>query len=468
MCCWGSHARCFAQQDGVADATESTIVDDDASSQPFWLEETDSLALHADQSIPCSSCNPSQTQNLDFFAFGDVRCGYDKGFVIASKRQHDLQADDFPFRMRINGWGQLRYTYFDSQGANPDVNQFQLKRGRLIFSGSAFTDDFRYFIQLDGRSSSGDDVRLLDFFLTYDLGHHSLGLKKGVFGFQTGKYKMPFSLARYLSARDLEFTDRSTASAYFDVNRSLAWGLFGQLDVWRVPWSWEVAIFNGLVTGGAETGSSGDLDDNFAYSARIFADPCGQWGTGALADFQWHDTLAIRIGAGYAGSSINRAGSTEFSSLRVVDSGAQLSTLLPASVSQYDANLYAVDASCKFRGWSATIEYYFRTIDDFEGANIAALYDHGFWLQLGKFVVPDKLQLLSRWSRVVGDSGTLGALNQSSDEVACGIAWYFRDQNAKLVADVTHLDGAPINSSSLGIAPGDIGWLYRTQIQFAF
>ena len=83
-------------------------------------------------------------------------------------------------------------------------------------------------------------------------------------------------------------------------------------------------------------------------------------------------------------------------------------------------------------------------------------------------MVPEKLQLLTRWSRVVGDSGTLGVTDQSTDEVAGGLAWYFRDNHAKLVADVTHLDGAPINSSALDVTPGDRGWLYRTQIQFSF
>jgi hypothetical protein len=432
-------------------------------------------------------CNPAQCQNsvhansapsevfadcpqsLDDLAWIDsTKVGYDGGFIVASRRELDLKASSFPFRLRINGWGQLRHTVLDSHGPNPDVNQFQLKRGRMAFSGSSFTPDFSYFIQLDGRSSSGDDVRLLDYFLSYDVGHHAWGLEKGVFGFKTGKYKIPFTMARYLSGREFEFADRSVASTFFDVNRSLAWGLYGEPADPLIPWDWEVAIFNGLVTGGAETGSSGTLDNNFAYSAKVFAYPTGQWGTGELADFDWHDDLATRIGAGFANSTIDRSGTTEFNSLRVVDSGDRLSTLLPAAVQEYDVNLYSIDASCKFRGLSATLEYYFRSVDGFKGATVPGLYDHGFWLQVGKFICPRKLQLLARWSRVTGDSGTLGAGNQSAEEIAGGFAWYFRDQNAKLVADMTYLDGAPINSSALDITPGEIGWLFRTQIQFAF
>jgi hypothetical protein len=255
---------------------------------------------------------------------------------------------------------------------------------------------------------------------------------------------------------------------FFDVNRSLAWGLYGETNGWRMPWNWEVAIFNGLVTGGAETGSSGSLDDNFAYSARLFAYLTGQWGKGELADLEWHDTLAMRVGAGFANSTINRSGVTEFGSVRVVDSGATLSSLLPGVVDEYTVNLYSLDLSSKLRGWSLTCEYYLRNINDFEGATLPDMFDHGLWFQLGKFVLPRKLELLTRWSRVVGSSGTLGVEDQSAEEIAGGFVWYFRDQHAKLTVDATYLNGAPINSASLDISPGDIGWLFRSQIQFAF
>ncbi len=229
-----------------------------------------------------------------------------------------------------------------------------------------------------------------------------------------------------------------------------------------------MAVFNGLVTGGAETGSSGTLDTNFAYSARIFSYPTGHWGKGGLADLECHRNLATRVGAGIANSTIDRMGATEFNRVLVVDSGETLASLLPNAVEQYNVNLYSVDFSCKFRGWSLTTEYYFRNIDGFEGATVPELFDHGFWLQLGKFIVPGRLQLLSRWSRVNGNSGTLGLNNQSAEEIAGGFVLYFRDQHAKLTLDATYLDGAPISSSALDISPGDMGWLFRTQIQFAF
>lgn len=209
-----------------------------------------------------------------------VDVGYDEGFVLASAPDAGLEVAEAPFLLRINGLGQLRQTHFESRSSNPDLNQFQLIRGRLIFSGNAFTPDFRYFVQLDGRSSSGDEIRLLDYFMEFDLGRSWLDLDRDTLVFKAGRYKVPFTFARFLSAREFQFTDRSVASMYFDLNRSLAWGLAGQSDRGAVPIEWETALFNGFVTGGAE----------------------------------------------------------EFEMIRVVDSGERLGKVLPADVDLYSVN----------------------------------------------------------------------------------------------------------------------------------
>jgi hypothetical protein len=104
----------------------------------------------------------------------------------------------------------------------------------------------------------------------------------------------------------------------------------------------------------------------------------------------------------------------------------------------------------------------------FNGGDVASLSDHGFVLQTGYFICPETLELLFRWSRIVGNSETLGLVNRSSDEVAAGFAWYINGHNAKLVMDVTRINGVPVSSSRLDMLPGDAGWLLRTQFQLAF
>lgn len=409
-----------------------------------------------------------EAANASTSGLPQFRVGYDSAFVICGSEIVEGLDEGSVFKLRLNGWGQLRHTVSRTTGNGRNLNQFQLKRARLIFSGTAFTEDLGYYIQLDGRSTSGDDVRLLDYYLSLDVGHRDLGWDKGVLGIKAGRFKMPFNLARSLSGREFEFTDRSMASTYFDVNRSLALGLYGKVGVGQTPIHWETAIFNGLVTGGAETGSSGNLDTNFAYSARLFSNPDGNWGTMQMADWDWHEQVSTRWGAGYASSVIDRAGATEFNAIRVVDSGSLLSMLLPLSVSGFQVNLFSVDSSFKYHGWSGTAEYYFRTIQGIEGADLPDFFDHGFWLQLGKFVVREKVELAARWSNIQGNSGTLGANDQNASELSGVMTYYFRKQNARFTVDVTRLDGAPVDSAALDFSPGDNGWVFRSQIQFAF
>ena len=75
----------------------------------------------------------------DLSWLGNVRVGYDKGFVIASQQDQGLGTSDFPFRLQLNGWGQLRYTVSDMAPPNTDLNQFQLKRRGWCFQATRST-----------------------------------------------------------------------------------------------------------------------------------------------------------------------------------------------------------------------------------------------------------------------------------------------------------------------------------------
>ncbi|TWU58576.1 Phosphate-selective porin O and P [Rubripirellula tenax] len=437
---------------------EGMLVSDDG---PY--EFSTMPALPPSATVPLTDSDPSLDMTFP------LRAGYDDGFVISGPRQQTIGGSEDPFRLRINGFGQLRDTVFNSgTDSSNDLNQIQLKRGRLTFSGNAFDSDIFYLVQLDGRSNAADQLRILDYYFTYDLAHAQWGCDPGTLGFRSGLYKIPFTYARGISSREFEFADRSMASIFFDVNRSLAWGLYGSTNSFSRPVDWEVAIFNGLVTGGAETGSSGNLDNNNAYSGRLQWDAMGEWGSNDMADLEGHEDLALRIGGAGVYTTIDRKGLTEFNAIRVVDSGSSLALLLPGGVDNYSVTSFVANASIKWRGWSSTLEYYWRNIDDFQGATVPTLSDDGFWLQAGKFVIPEKLQLMARWSRVRGTSGMLGVQNESAEEIAAGAAWHFRDQHVKLVVDATHVNGAPISSSALDIFPGDDGWLFRTQFQFGF
>ena len=396
------------------------------------------------------------------------RFGYDNGFVLTSPSGVRIGTNDVPFALRINSWVQLRHTLFDSHGPNPDQNDIEFERVRLTFGGHAYTQDLKYYIQLDGDGDQGELIDLLDYYFRYDLGHDQFGWKNGRLGIQAGKWKLPFNRTRAEAGWQLEFTDRSMASAFFDINRSQGASIFGSVEPFGKTVNFETAVFNGFQTEGALPGRSGELDRNLGCSTRIYSDLIGEWGTDGEPDLTSHDYLAMRVGSGFAYTRADAEGVREFRRQRVVDSGAILASILPAGVTAYDIFFYAADMNFKYQGLSFHSEYYFRALNNFAGAPVPGLFDHGFLLQTGYFIFPETLELAARWSRINGDSGTLGVTNQSADEVAAAIIWYIRGHNAKLTFDATYLNGAPLRDSALNILPGDAGWLFRTQLQLRF
>jgi hypothetical protein len=396
------------------------------------------------------------------------RFGYDNGFVWASPSGIKVGTSDMPFALRINSWFQLRHTLFDSDGPNPDQNDIEFERVRLTFGGHAYTPDLQYYIQLDGDGDQGELIDLLDYYFRYDLGHNLFDWQNGQLGIQVGKWKLPFNRTRAEAGWQLEFTDRSMASAFFDINRSQGVGIFGSLEPFRKTVNFETAVFNGFQTEGALPGRSRELDRNLGCSTRVYSDLIGEWGKDGEPDLTSHDHLAMRVGSGFAYTRADIEGIRESTRQRVVDSGATLASILPAGVTAYDIFFYAVDMNFKYQGLSFHSEYYLRSLSNFAGAPIPGLFDHGFLLQTGYFIFPETLELAARWSRISGDSGTLGVTDQSADEVAAAVIWYIRGHNVKLTFDATHLNGAPLRDSALNILPGDAGWLFRSQLQMRF
>ncbi len=441
--------------------------------QPNWQEEFSSLreTVHQQQRVIEQQGRwiEAQQRQLDNLALASdtprssghhgITAEYDGGFVFAS-RGDGLGKSYERFMMRIGSWGQLRHNFFDSDGPNPDQNDLELERLRLVFDGHAFNTSFRYFFQLDADSDAGETVDMLDYYVTYDFGRDLFCWDSGRLALRFGKWKIGFNRAREESGTRMQFSDRSIASVLFDFDRSLGLGLLGR----RGQFDWQVTVANGIDTGGFRSSRSGDLDRNVAVAARINWLASGYWGTDGHADLDWRHTPAIRLGTGFTYTRPDLEGAREFAFPRVVDSGATIDTVLPVGTTAYNMYMYSGDLNLKYRGFSFVFEYYARQFAGFSAATL----DHGYWAELGYFVVPNHLQLLARHSRIVGSSGTLGVANRSADEVAAGFVIYVRKHNLKATFDVTHLNGAPVNDTALNIRPGDAGWLYRTQLQWKF
>ena len=90
------------------------------------------------------------------------------------------------------------------------------------------------------------------------------------------------------------------------------------------------------------------------------------------------------------------------------------------------------------------------------------LFQRGFYVEGGHFLIPQKLDVNVRYSQVSGLYG-------NASEYAAGFNWYPLDtRRMKVSFDATVLDGSPLQNTTSDILVGDSGTLLRTQVQAEF
>jgi hypothetical protein len=115
----------------------------------------------------------------------------------------------------------------------------------------------------------------------------------------------------------------------------------------------------------------------------------------------------------------------------------------------------------KYRGCSLSGEYFLRWLTDIQGNGAIsddALFDHGFFVQAGAFVVPKSLELFGRGSAVIGPFG-------SGSEIGGGVNWYVSQQsNWRFTGDIAYIHDSPAQQDRTGFTAGASGTLLRFQM----
>jgi phosphate-selective porin len=378
--------------------------------------------------------------------------GYDRGFFI---RPTPENKDDIPFDLKMNGRMQFRHIGFkDDTGATSDRNDFEVERGRLIFDGHFIDPKLRFYMQIDGDDDDNFDLKFHDFILTYA---HS-----EAFNISFGKWKVPGSRDWLESSQRLRFADRSMATTFFRPDRTTG--------VWFHGEPAEGVFYNFNIGNGFFTTdlTPAQIDDNFGFAGSLWWEPWGDFGPG-YSDLECHECAVIRLGNSFAFADMDRPSLPgEENAFRLVDSGTRLVDAFPGAngaAAGFDVWLYSLDFAWKYSGWSFTSEYFLRWLQDFEGSNVppSDIFDHGYFVEGGYFVVPETIEAIARVSRVINDGGS-----PSADEYAAGFNWFFKGHNLKLTFDVSVLNGSPASSSSPNYRAGDDGVLFRTQVDAGF
>jgi len=334
-----------------------------------------------------------------------------------------------------------------------------------------------------------------------------------------GKLKLLGPLEEYLGSGNEQFVEFGMASWFFspdDDNLAMAAGVQAKMCEDRL---YAVALVH---NGSESNASAGQLDDYPGINVGFWYDFGGTWDENkkawqlfgdCMSDVDYARNLVVRVGGAANIVPFDRRriyGDIEQARYFTVDGGRRLVDILNGSTSgfthavdKFDAYTFNAFVAAKYHGFSISNEWWFRYLNNFEtvptGGNVIrynsnlasnvifpvnSLFDYGMQLQGGYFVIPDKLEVMARWSMISGQSGNIdgdgvllpggivrGAFRnyETANEYTVGFNYFVRRHLLKFTTDFGIYDGgAPIGPSAAGFPANRDGFLLRSQLQLAF
>ena len=421
---------------------------------PGRLFRSDEAVIPASGVFPETSCDPSTS--------GEIPCShlvvYDKGWTL---RPIDPQRT--PYELTISLHNQFRYTGFASDEpsvvnaagrtvSTPDRNDFDINRGRLVFSGYAIDPRLEFYANVDYNTVADQQIQMLMAWIRHRL--------SPAFNVSYGLGKVPGTWEWQESSRYTLGAERSLATTFFRPSMTAGIWADGELR--------PGLFYRALIGDGFNTFSlnSSELDTNLAYSGMLWWEPWGPFGIG-FSDVENHVEPVIRVGQAFTYSRQDADPTGEpgpeqtvvrlSDGTRLVEPGALAPGL---TVNQFDLSLYAIHAGLKSRGRSLSGEYFFRWLTNLDGNGpvpVDSLFDHGFFMQAGTFVVPQSLELFARGSAVFGSFG-------NGSELGGGANWYVKGKRDwRFTFDVAQVDRSPAQQDRTGFLAGASGPLFRLQ-----
>jgi len=387
--------------------------------------------------------------------------GYDKGFYVKS-------ADEV-FLLKVSGYLQVLWVGQNRQTDDPrwtgrqkqdDVEGFDLKRACLAFGGHIHSPRLTYTIVVKGDAYEDHAWETHNAYVTYEFAE---ALKV-----TAGRLKLPFGRQKLVSRTRLQFAHRSAANEMFNLDRSIAAVLHGTLAK-RV--SYAVAVANGI-DNGDDSPSHEELDTNFATVARLVTHILGSK-IRTESDLSYSKDPRLEVGMSVAYNDDNGDADTEaaYSVPDRIRSGRGIGGSAVADLTGTDFLQLGADVAFRYRGFSATAEYWVRSVDgdsefgDWEhmsGRNDAR-HQQGGYVQAGYFIVPKKVELVARVGGVWDNDG------DDVWEIAVGANYFpWGTYNVLLQTDFTRMAEAPSSSPSAYLTQNDEVNMVRVQLLVRF
>jgi hypothetical protein len=224
--------------------------------------------------------------------------------------------------------------------------------------------------------------------------------------------------------------------------------------------------------------SANKIDTNLLTAASFWWEPLGAYSEPGKSRQMYDDYFAtknprIRLGTSVTRSREDRFSSTEQSSpdnTSIYNSDGVLAFATGAfapgvTVQEATYKMWAIDGGLKKSGFSINGQYFLRWLGDFDADGplpIAKTFDHGFEMSVGHFVLPKKLLLYARGSKVFGEFA-------SPYEVGGGAKMYLLPTERWWVtAEVMKVKGVPYSGAFTPYTAGLKGWMPMLQTVLAF
>ena len=224
--------------------------------------------------------------------------------------------------------------------------------------------------------------------------------------------------------------------------------------------------------------SANKIDPHLLLSGSVWWEPLGAYSEPGKSRQMYDDYFAskktrIRIGTSFTRSREDRFSDTDQSSpdnTSIYNSDGVLAFSTGAfapgvTVQKALYKMWAIDGGLKKSGFSVNGQYYFRWLSDFEADGplpLASTFDHGFELSTGKFIVPKKLLLYVRGSKVFGQFA-------KPYEYGGGFKWYFLPtERLWMTGEVMRVNKSPYSGAFTPYTAGMNGWVPMLQTVLAF
>ena len=424
-------------------------------------------ASDADASVPAPNTGNAPAQQAS--ADKEKEDRYRDGILI----WENPESAKVPFMLRLNNNTQIRYlnttdsptSFTDHLGVVRDVNtrnDITVNRAMFILAGYMFDPRLQYSLTVWTSAGAASIVVAGNIGWRFNKGLTLTGGYTGVPGSRSLVGTFPF----------FQPTDRSMADNFF--RPGFTQGVWASGEPVK-GLSYLAFVGNGLNTLNL---SAAKIDENLLLSGSVWWEPLGPYSEPGKSrqmydDYFAHKNTRIRIGTSFTRSREDRFSEIDQSSpdnTSIYNSDGVLAFSTGAfapgvTVQEATYKMWAIDGGLKKNGFSVNGQYYFRWVGDLDADGplpLASTYDHGFELSMGKFILPKKLVLYARGSKVFGEFA-------SPYEYAGGFKWYLLPtERLWMTGELARVHRAPYSGAFTPYTAGMDGWVPMIQTVLAF